>query len=204
MGKDVLPKIYDPFFSTKQKGTSKGTGLGLSITYNIVKKAEGNIQVHSEEGKGTRFSVLLPVSRARAASAGSGARQGETACLRKARVLLVDAEDMLRDIGREMLEYLGHEVDTAPDGNKCLELLTGGAKPFDIVILDMIMPGLDGYHTLKEMQRLGIEARVVVSSGFSFEHAREELLGNPLIAAKLNKPFNIQELSSLLNEILAG
>ncbi len=204
MGKDVLPKIYDPFFSTKQKGTNKGTGLGLSITYNIVKKAEGNIQVFSEEGKGTRFSVLLPVSRARAASAGSGARQDGTACLKKARVLLVDDEDMLREIGREMLEYLGHEVDTAPDGNKCLELLTGGAKPFDVVILDMIMPGLDGYHTLKEMQRLGIDARVVVSSGFSFEHEREELLGNPLIAARLNKPFNIQELSSLLNEILAG
>jgi two-component system, cell cycle sensor histidine kinase and response regulator CckA len=204
MNKDILPKIYDPFFSTKQKGTNKGTGLGLSITYNIIKNAEGSIQVQSEEGKGTRFSVLLPIAKSRQKSAASEIRQSEKLSLQKARVLLVDDEDMLREIGKEMLEYLGHEVDTAQDGYRCIDLLTCNGGSFDIVILDMIMPGLDGYHTLKEMQKRGIQTKVIISSGFSFEHEREELLNNPLIAAKLNKPFNIEELSQVLNDILAG
>jgi PAS domain S-box-containing protein len=203
MSKDILSKIYDPFFTTKQKGTNKGTGLGLSITYNIIKNASGSIQVQSEEGKGTRFSVLLPLSKSKRRSARIEERQAGKAPIQKARVLLVDDEDMLREIGREMLEYLGHEVDTAPDGNKCLELLTGNGDHFDVVILDMIMPGLDGYHTLKEMQKLGIETKVIISSGFSFEHEREEIFNNPLIAARLNKPFNLDELSDVLCDILA-
>ncbi len=105
---------------------------------------------------------------------------------------------MLREIGKEMLEFLGHDVDTAPDGNLCMEKLRGNGNGFDIVILDMIMPGLDGYHTLQEMQREGIETKVVISSGFSFEHERQEILNNPLIVGKLNKPFNMEELSSML------
>jgi len=202
MSKDILPKIYDPFFTTKEKGANKGTGLGLSITYNIIKNADGCIQVQSEEGKGTRFSVLLPISKCRKRACRVESTPSERLSLQKARVLLVDDEEMLRDIGREMLEYLGHEVDTAPDGNRCLEMLAD-CSPFDIVILDMIMPGLDGYHPLKEMQRLGIDTKVVISSGFSFEHEREEIFSNPLIVAKLNKPFNIDELSNVLNDILA-
>lgn len=202
MSKEILPKIFDPFFSTKQKGTSKGTGLGLSITYNIIKNAGGSIKVQSEEGKGTQFSILLPVSRTKRKSAVNESRAFERPPVQKARVMLVDDEDMLRDIGKEMLEHLGHEVETAPDGNTCLERLGTDTCGFDIIILDMIMPGLDGYHTLQEMLKRGIETKVIISSGFSFEHEREEILNNPLIVAKLNKPFNMEELSTILTDIL--
>lgn len=202
MSKEILPKIFDPFFSTKQKGTAKGTGLGLSITYNIIKNAGGGIQVQSEEGKGSQFSILLPVSKIRKKPA---VVEGKTLSGRgslKARILLVDDEDMLRDIGREMLEHLGHEVETAPDGNSCIDKLMTDSLGFDLIILDMIMPGLDGYHTLQEMLKNGIKTKVVISSGFSFEHERQEMLNNPLIVAKLNKPFNLNELSSVLGDIL--
>ncbi len=202
MSKEIVPKIFDPFFSTKQKGTSKGTGLGLSITYNIVKNAGGCIQVHSEEGKGSCFSVYLPVSKTNKRETGSDGKAQERFKTGKARVLLVDDEDMLREIGKEMLEFLGHEVETASDGNVCMDRLKSDAGGFDIVILDMIMPGLDGYHTLQEMQRCGIDTKVIISSGFSFEHEKEEMLSNPLIVAKLNKPFNMEELSSTLSDIL--
>jgi two-component system, cell cycle sensor histidine kinase and response regulator CckA len=202
MVKGIIPKIFDPFFSTKQKGTSKGTGLGLSITYNIVKNAGGCIQVHSEEGKGSCFSVYLPISKTTKKASEQGGKSVEKSKINKARILLVDDEDMLRDIGKEMLEYLGHEVETASDGNGCMDMLKSDACGFDIVILDMIMPGLDGYHTLQEMQRCGIDTKVIISSGFSFEHEKEEILSNPLIVAKLNKPFNMEELSSALFDIL--
>lgn len=202
MSKEIVPKIFDPFFSTKQKGTSKGTGLGLSITYNIVKNAGGCIQVHSEEGKGSCFSVYLPISKTRGKESELDGKAQERSKTGKARILLVDDEDMLRDIGKEMLEFLGHEVETAPDGNACMDKLKSDTGRFDIVILDMIMPGLDGYHTLQEMQGCGIDTKVIISSGFSFEHEKEEILGNPLIVAKLNKPFNMEELSSVLSDIL--
>lgn len=202
MSDEILPKIFDPFFSTKQKGTAKGTGLGLSITYNIVKNADGGIQVQSEEGKGSRFTILLPLSKTRNKTlrAGDGPAGGSEQ--NKARILLVDDEDMLRDIGKEMLEYLGHEVETAHDGYSCLEKLKNIKPGFDLVILDMIMPGLDGYHTLQEMLKRGITTKVIISSGFSFEHERQEMFSNPLIVAKLNKPFNMNELSSVLVDVL--
>jgi len=202
MNPEILPKVFDPFFSTKEKGTTKGTGLGLSITYNIVKNARGSIQLQSEEGKGSTFTILLPVSRSNDNPKAADGRDIPTAESSKARVLLVDDEEMLRDIGKEMLEFLGHEVDTASNGHVCLEKLKTDGKGFDIIILDMIMPGLDGYHTLQEMVKIGIDTKVIISSGFSFQHEKHDILNNPLIAAKLNKPFNMNELSSVLADIL--
>jgi len=201
MNSEILPKVFDPFFSTKEKGPNKGMGLGLSITYNIVKNARGSIQVQSEEGKGSRFTILLPLSRAKGdVKTGDGRDvRPETS---RARVLLVDDEVMLREIGKEMLEFLGHEVDTASDGHACLDKLKKDETGFDLIILDMIMPGLDGYHTLKEMERIGSDTKVIISSGFSFEHEKHDILNNPLIAAKLNKPFNMSELSRVLADIL--
>ncbi|MGC9323241.1 MAG: PAS domain-containing hybrid sensor histidine kinase/response regulator [Desulfomonilia bacterium] len=202
MKEDILPKIFDPFFTTKQKGTEKGTGLGLSIAYNIVKHAGGSIQVQSEEGTGTTFSVLLPISRHKEHVQHSEVRSLNGAPKSKANILIVDDEDMLRDIGKEMLNLLGHSVETASNGNECLDMLSEDPKKFDLIILDMIMPGLDGYHTLVELQKRNIETKVIVSSGFSFEHEQNDLVTNPLIVAKLNKPFNLKELSDVLENVL--
>ena len=203
MSRETLSKIFDPFFTTKQKGPDKGTGLGLAIAYNIVKNAGGSIQVQSEEGKGSTFSILLPLSRRKDKTSSPDDRIVQNPSGHKARILMVDDEDMLRDIGKELLGLLGHTVETASNGHECLEMLMNDAQGFDLVILDMIMPGLDGYHTLLEMQKHHIDTRVVISSGFSFEHEQHDFLLNPLIVAKLNKPFNLSELSQTLDEALS-
>ncbi|HVN72242.1 MAG TPA: PAS domain S-box protein [Desulfomonilia bacterium] len=200
---EILPKIFDPFFSTKQKGPNKGTGLGLSIAYNIIKNSGGSIQVNSVEGKGSTFTILLPISKQKDKALRSDFKPVQSAPRHKARILMVDDEDMLRDIGKEMLNLLGHTVETASNGFECMEILKNDSKGFDLIILDMIMPGLDGYHTLMEMEKLHIEARVVISSGFSFEHEKQDFLSNRLIVARLNKPFNLNELSQVLEEALS-
>ncbi len=200
---DTLPKIFDPFFTTKQKGPDKGTGLGLSIAYNIVKNAGGSIQVSSTEGKGTTFNVMLPLCATKGKGVFPAGKPVQPASKNKARILIVDDEDMLREIGRDMLSLLGHAVETASNGHECMEILKKDEKGFDLVILDMIMPELDGYHTLKEMEKHHIDTRVVISSGFSFEHEKSDFLSNPLIVARLNKPFNLNELSQVLEEALA-
>jgi len=203
MGNETLSKIFDPFFTTKQKGPDKGTGLGLSIAYNIIKNSGGAIQVRSEEKKGTTFSILLPISTYKEQAASMDERISQTSSKRTARILIVDDEEMLRDIGKELLGLLGHTSESACNGYECLDILRNDAQGFDLVILDMIMPGLDGYHTLKEMEKNNISTKVVISSGFSFEHEQHDFLSNPLIVAKLNKPFNLNELSRILDEALS-
>ena len=203
MNHETLSKIFDPFFSTKQKGPDKGTGLGLSIAYNIIKNSGGGIQVSSAEGKGSTFSVLLPVSKQKDKALPAEFKGSQGMSNHHASILLVDDEEMLRDIGKEMLNLLGHSVETACNGHECMELLKNGTKGYDLIILDMIMPGLDGYHTLMEMEKHKIETRVVISSGFSFEHEKQDFFSNPLIVAKLNKPFNLNELSQILEEALS-
>jgi PAS domain S-box-containing protein len=151
-----------------------------------VKNAGGSIQVTSTEGKGSCFSIVLPLCRSREKTKSADEKLSDCVPTNSARILIVDDEDMLRDIGKEMLSLLGHTVETAANGNECMEILRKDRKGFDLVILDMIMPELDGYHTLLEMTRLGIDTRVIISSGFSFEHEKDDLLTNPLIVARLN------------------
>jgi len=203
MSHEILPKIFDPFFTTKQKGPDKGTGLGLSIAYNIIKNAGGAIQVRSEEKKGTTFNILLPVSTYKEQPATAEEHITQTPSKHAARILIVDDEEMLREIGKELLSLLGHKAESACNGHECLDILKSDTQGFDLVILDMIMPGLDGYHTLMEMEKNNISTKVVISSGFSFEHEQHDFLSNPLIVAKLNKPFNLHELSRILEEALS-
>ena len=195
--KENLTKIFDPFFTTKPKDV--GTGLGLAITYNIIKHAEGSIQVFSEKGKGTRFSIILPVTDGTMEAEPEYAEIKTTG--QRFRILLVDDEEMLREIGKEMLESLGHEVLTARNGFECIDVLKQENGSIDLVILDMIMPGLDGQHTLMEMVKAEIPTKVMVSSGFYHEELTENVMANSLVVAKLNKPFNMQELSRVLSTI---
>ena len=195
--KENLTKIFDPFFTTKPKDV--GTGLGLAITYNIIKHAEGSIQVTSEKDKGTRFSIILPITDGVIEAEPEYAEIKTTG--QRFRILLVDDEEMLREIGKEMLESLGHEVLTARNGFECIEMLKKEDGSIDLVILDMIMPGLDGQHTLMEMVKAEIQTKVMVSSGFYHEELSDNVMANSLVVAKLNKPFNMQELSRVLATI---
>jgi len=192
-----ISRIFEPFFTTKDKGV--GTGLGLSITYSVIKGAGGNIKVSSETGLGTKFTILLPESHGKVEALPEESPQEEPARLLK--ILLVDDEPMIREIGREILESIGHEVTTAINGIECLETLAEQDATFDAIILDMIMPGLDGYHTLSEMKSRGINARVIISTGFHSGDEFREIMANPLVVGCLNKPFTVRELNRILSGI---
>jgi len=199
--KEILSRIFDPFFTTKGKGSEKGIGLGLSIAYNIVKNAGGSIQVSSERGDGTKFSIILPLSKETPALT----QQDKAKTIKKGhgKILLVDDEDMIREIGKEIIEILGYKVTTVKDGHECIDILKRDSDKFDLVILDMIMPGLDGKHTLDEMKRLNINTRVIISSGFAFDYEADNILSDSLVVGRLNKPFNMNDLSHILSEILS-
>ena len=198
MDQATMEKIFDPFFTTKNK--KEGTGLGLSITYTVIKNANGNIKVSSEKGKGSRFTILLPLSDEMHEDAGEEKTSIET--MKGISILLVDDEPMIRDIGREILESIGHSVATASNGIECLEMLANDKNKYDVIILDMIMPGLDGLHTLAEMSAKKIDQKVIVSTGFHAGNEFEEITSNPLVIASLNKPFTVHELTRVLSKIV--
>ncbi|HEY9159782.1 MAG TPA: PAS domain S-box protein [Desulfomonilia bacterium] len=198
MDQATMEKIFDPFFTTKDK--KEGTGLGLSITYTVIKNASGNIKVSSEKGKGSRFTILLPLSDESCEDADEEKTAIET--MKGISILLVDDEPMIRDIGKEILESIGHRVATASNGIECLEMLSNDKNNFDVIILDMIMPGLDGLHTLAEMSAKKIEKKVIVSTGFHSGNEFEEITSNPLVIASLNKPFTVHELTRVLSKLV--
>jgi two-component system, cell cycle sensor histidine kinase and response regulator CckA len=192
-----IGRIFDPFFTTKDK--KEGFGLGLSITYTVVKNAGGNIEVSSEKGKGSHFTILLPASDE--SPEGAGEEKSSMENIKGVSILLVDDEPMIRDIGREILESIGHKVTTASNGIECLDILSKSASKYDVVILDMIMPGLDGMHTLAEMKAKKINKKVIVSTGFHAGEEFREITSNPLVVASLNKPFTVHELNRVLSKI---
>ncbi|OPZ60730.1 MAG: Transcriptional regulatory protein QseF [Deltaproteobacteria bacterium ADurb.Bin510] len=119
----------------------------------------------------------------------------------KARILLVDDEEMLLEIGSEMIEFLGYSVKTAQGGQECLDILENDQN-FDLVILDMAMPDLDGQQTLAEIQKRSLAKRVIISSGFNLDSDRDAILASERVVGALNKPFNLSELSRIINETL--
>jgi len=191
-------RIFDPFFSTKAKG--RGTGLGLASAYGIIKNHHGMITVYSEPGQGATFNVYLPLSdrevKPEAPMEGSPVRGWET-------VLLVDDEDMILKVGSAMLRKLGYRVLTAEGGQKALEVLHNTRETIDLVILDLIMPGMDGRRTFDRLREMDSDMPVILSSGFSLNGQAENVMRKGCNAF-IQKPFNISELSATLRKVLDG
>ena len=163
MSKDVLNRIFEPFFSTKKPG--EGTGLGLAMVYGITKNHGGHIMVYSEPGVGTTFKIYLPVVVDMAAS--GEFRIEPEAPGGSETILLVDDEDMIRDLGRKMLEQAGYSVMEAETGEEALETYRNRGREIDLVVLDLVMPGIGGYQALVELKNMDSDVRVVVASGYS-------------------------------------
>ncbi len=195
---EYLPKIFDPYFTTKKEGT----GLGLAITYAIIKKQGGHIRVESEVGRGTTFFVYLP---AWAGQSETDSPQEEEIYLGKGRILIMDDEEMIRETLQEALEYMGYEVITTCDGKQALEEFKNALErqePFDLVILDLTVPGgWGGRRTLKEMRRLNPNVKAILASGYADDPAFHDARPYGFVAA-LRKPFTIQELSRVLQKVL--
>jgi CheY-like chemotaxis protein len=196
---EYLQKIFDPYFTTKDKGS----GLGLATSYSIVKNHGGMIDVKSELGKGSTFIVWLPAIETVEVKAETAAENGPVT--RKCRILLMDDEELIRDIAGEMIRSLGHEVEFAFNGEEAIaryreSLLTG--RKFDIVILDLtIRGGMGGEEVIRALREIDPHIKAVVSSGYADSSAISQYqeLG---FRACLAKPYSVSILKDTLNSLM--
>jgi PAS domain S-box-containing protein len=191
-------KIFEPFFSTKKPG--QGTGLGLASLYGIIKNHGGFVNVHSEKGQGTTFTIHLPASKREVLQ--DAPRSAPSAIQRgRETVLLVDDEKVVLEVGQAMLQKLGYHTFTAGSGQKALDLYAQRQDEIDLVILDLIMPGMGGGETYDRLKAIGGDVGVIISSGYSINGQAQELLDRGC-RQFIQKPFTIEALSRVMREVL--
>ncbi len=165
---DIQERIFDPFFTTKKPG--EGTGMGLSVAHGVVRKYHGDIKVRSTLGAGATFDVYLPL----AADAGEAAAdQNHAPAMGRGRILFVDDEQALADIGRELLESLGYEVRSETDPRRALEFIRAVPGAFDLLVTDQNMPGLTGSDLAKAALAVRPDLPVLMLTGFSETMSKE-------------------------------
>ena len=196
MDEKTMDRIFDPFFTTK--GLARGTGLGLASTYGIIKGHGGYIDVHSEEGKGTIFEICLPASEEEIPE--EKEISGEL-LMGKETVLLVDDEELVLDAGEQMLRKLGYEVLLAGSGQEALELYKKDQDKIDMVLLDVVMPGMGGGETYDRIKEINPGIKVLLSSGHSIGGQATEILERGCDGF-IQKPFDLEQLSQRIREVL--
>ncbi|HCV42193.1 MAG TPA: hypothetical protein DGH68_01825 [Bacteroidetes bacterium] len=199
IAKPILDKIFDPFFTTKDRG--KGTGLGLSVVYSIVKNHKGTIAVDTEEGRGSAFSVYLPIAEASKAE-----RIDEEANVLPESsvgyILLVDDEAPMLELGKELLEDQGYKVMVARDGMEALQIYRERWKEIALVVLDLVMPKLDGGQTFLEMKKSNPAIKAFFCTGYSSDQVISSLLSEESLCA-LQKPFKPMEFMKMVKGVLS-
>jgi two-component system cell cycle sensor histidine kinase/response regulator CckA len=198
MNEEIKNRIFDPFFTTKEMG--RGTGLGLSSAYSIVKNHGGVITVYSEKGSGSTFHIYLPASakaiETRQETAEEVAGGFET-------ILLIDDEEMILDVARQMLVSLGYTVLTASSGAQALKIYCQEHERIDLVILDMIMPQMSGGKVFEALKGLDPQVRILLSSGYSINGQAMEIMRRGC-RGFIQKPFSIRDLAPKLREVLSS
>jgi PAS domain S-box-containing protein len=194
--KEILPMIFDPYFTTKENG--KGTGLGLSVTYGIVKDLNGDIKVYSEPGKGTTFHVYLPKAETTPLKERFS---GEPIVNGTEHILLVDDEVSIAEMGRQMLEKYGYSVTTYTDSLKALEAFKADSDRFDLVITDMAMPNMTGDILAAEIKNFSASTPIILCTGFSEKISRKKY-STEVIDDFLMKPVNMHTFSRSIRKLL--
>lgn len=196
MDENTRLRLFDPFFTTKEMG--RGTGLGLASAYGIIKGHSGMIDVNSVKGQGTTFSIYLPASSKEVADSEqilrNPARGEET-------ILLIDDEKFITEVTGRLLEELGYHVLTAADGGEAVKIYSQQHTGIDLVIMDMIMPGLSGSETFDKLKTINPSVRVILSSGYSINEKAAEIMQRGVLFF-LQKPYHLDELSLKVREAL--
>jgi CheY-like chemotaxis protein len=204
MAKDVLSKIFDPYFSTKQRGDQKGMGLGLTICHTVVQKHGGAIAVKSEMGVGTTFDIYLSAARKLSGAEKASAPPGVP---RHGKVLVMDDEQALRKVLGLMLTGLGHEVDLAEDGQMAIDVYKKAkslGRHFDVVILDLtVREGMGGQETIQALLKVDPAVKAVAMSGYIQDPVIQEPERHGFKCA-LAKPFNIETLQEILSRVMGS
>jgi PAS domain S-box-containing protein len=196
MDKATQERIFEPFFTTK--GVGRGTGLGLASTYGIIKNHMGIINVYSEKGHGATFKIYLPASKKQVIKEKPRpeAAQGGTEM-----ILLVDDEEMVADIGKDMLEKLGYTVFVAAGGTEAIKIFNVNRDQVKLVILDMIMPDMSGSETFNRLKAIKPDAKILLSSGYSLNGRASKIMKQGCNGF-IQKPFNLKQISRKIREIL--
>ena len=196
MDEKTRERIFDPFFTTKEMG--RGTGLGMATVYGIIKGHRGMIHVYSEPGQGTTFTIHLPASEKEVvkekAATGKLAKGTET-------ILVVDDEKMVLEVNRELLEFMGYRVYTVGSGQEAISVYMEKRNEIDLVILDMIMPGISGSETFDRLREINPGIKVLLSSGYSLTGKAQTIMDRGCNGF-LQKPFQPEQLSSKVRELL--
>jgi PAS domain S-box-containing protein len=196
MDQETSEHIFEPFFTTK--GLERGTGLGLASAYGIVKSHGGYIDVQSEKGKGTVFEIYFPASREVVRKEN---KWGDEIAEGRGTILLVDDERIITEVGEAVLEKLGYDVIPANSGEEALNIYESNRDRINIVILDMIMPGMGGGETFDRLRETNPQIKVLLASGYSIDGQAEEILRRGCDGF-IQKPFDIGQLSNKLREVL--
>ena len=193
MSQETQAHIFEPFFTTKEVG--KGAGLGLASVYGCVSNHGGAVTVRSAEGEGTTFEIYLPAERQ------EPAQPARLTARPRGRILLVDDEESVRAFGAEVLRREGYEIVTCANGAEAMRVFAENPERFDLVILDMVMPKLDGLDTFRQMKRIRPDIRAMLSSGFSINDLPREILDEGVLDF-LAKPYRIEQLSQKVARVI--
>ncbi|MCD4805501.1 MAG: response regulator [Desulfobacterales bacterium] len=196
MDKSTKEFIFDPFFTTKHMGM--GTGLGLASAYGIISGHGGYIDVESKRGYGSTFSIYLPASVEKVRKV---LRTADEITRTTGTVLLVDDEDIVLEVEKELLETLGYEVLTARDGKEAVEIYKKKWDNIDLVLMDMVMPNMGGGEAYDRMKEINPRVKVLLSSGYSIDREAKEILARDCDGF-IQKPCTIKELSEKIRGIL--
>jgi PAS domain S-box-containing protein len=204
IAREVLPKIFDPYFSTKQRGDQKGMGLGLTICHAVIQKHGGAIAVKSEAGVGTTFDIYLPAAR----KLGGGEKSPAPAAVpRQGRVLVMDDEEGVRKVLGLTLWGMGHAVELAEDGQMAIEVYKKAeslGRPFDVVLLDLtVREGMGGQEAIQELLKMDPDVKAIAMSGY---------LDSPVILeperhgfkGAMPKPFDVDTLQEILARVMGS